>query len=283
MLMNFNKTVLASTRILLAFCLTCVSAMTFDAVADIEFQDGNKIVAVIENQVFGRITAAVTTVADSNGEMPAGDLVADAQLMTTQSANLGGAQIALVNPNGLGNNGLTGSHYPLDVSYNELYKLQPKGLNLITMSLTAQQLKYVLEQQFAGCGTQTQLKILQVSNGFNFSWKPDEGACSKIWAVKLTRVDMAHMPFHTSGATEVIVSGGVVLNPDKTYRVTVNDSLAKGGDNFTIFKDGLNLTEGVSDTDALASYLENFKFPKPSYDPNAESLNKPRITKLQTP
>ena len=281
--MNFNKPVLACTRILLAFCLICVSAMAFDAVADGKFQDGNKIADVIENQVFGRITAAVPTVADSNGEMPAGDLVADAQLMTTQSANLGGAQIALVNPSGLANNGLTGSHYPFDVSYNELYKLQPKGLNLITMSLTAQQLKYVLEQQFAGCGAQTQLKILQVSNGFNFSWKPDEGACSKIWAVKLTRVDMAHMPFDVSGATDVIVSGGVVLNPDKTYRVTVNDSLAKGGDNFTIFKDGLNLTEGVSDTDALASYLENFKFPKPSYDPNAESLNKPRIIKLPLP
>jgi len=282
--MNFSKIVLASPRIILTIFLTCLSVMAFDAAADNKPKDGHETALDTGNHVFGRITTSVPIVADANGEIPAGDLVADAQLMATQPANLGRAQIALVNPNGLlGNNGLTGGHYPRDVSYNELHNLQPMGFSLITLSLTAQQLKYVLEQQFTGCGAQTQQRILQISNGFSFSWKPDGGICSKIWEVKLSRVDMAQMPLETSGNTDVIVSGGVVLNPDKTYRVTVNDSLAKGGDNFTILRDGLNPTEGISDTDALASYLENFKFPKPTYDPNAANLNKPRIIKLPPP
>jgi len=281
--MNFNKILLSCQQIMLTLCLVSVLSMAFDAAADNKLKDGSNFAMGTGNQVFGRITAAIPKVADPNGEMPSGDLVADAQLMATQPANLGRAQIALVNPGELGNNGLSGSYYPRDVRYDELQTLQPMGLALITISLTAQQLKYVLEQQFAGCGAQMQQTILQVSNGFSFSWKPDRGTCSKIWEVKLTRVDMTQMPLETSGTTDIIVSGGVVLNPDKTYRVTVNDSLAKGGDNFTILKDGLNPTVGVSEIDALATYLENFKFPKPPYDPNAANLNKPRIIKLQAP
>jgi 5'-nucleotidase len=96
-------------------------------------------------------------------------------------------------------------------------------------------------------------------------------------------MDMSQTPPTPSGIVDFIVTGGVVLNPNKTYRVTVNDFLAKGGNNFTLLKDGINPVEGVSDIDALATYLEPFKFPKPSYDPNSPNLNKPRIIQLPLP
>ncbi len=276
--MKFKKNVLASSYGMLASCLVCASATTADAAANDKFQNA----PTAARQVFGRISAAVPRIADSNGEIPAGDLVADAQLMATQPANLGYAQIALVNPSALGN-GLSGKLYPHDISYNELRALQPQGVALITMSLTAQQLKYVLEQQFVGCGTQTRQSILQVSNGFSFSWKSEGGTCSKIWDVKLMHIDFSRRQPAPSGTTDVIVSGGVVLNPEKNYRVTVNESLAKGADNFSLLKDGFSPTEGVNDIDALADYLENFNPPKPSYDPSGDSLNKPRIMQLPTP
>jgi 5'-nucleotidase len=249
-------------------CLAWVTLMAADVNAD---------------PAFGRIAAAVSNEADANGEMPAGDLVADAQLMATQAANLGRAQIALVNPGALGKSGLTGRAYPHDLSYDEIMSLQPHGMVLLTMTLTAQQLKYILEQQFVGCGGQTQQNILQVSNGFSVAWKPNTTTCGKIWEVKLTHIDLSQTPPTPSGIVDFIVTAGVVLNPNKTYRVTVNDFLAKGGNHFTLLKDGTNPAEGVSDIDALASYLEPFKSPKPSYDPHSTDLNKPRIIKLTLP
>ena len=236
-----------------------------------------------EEQVFGRIVAAVSKETDANGEIPVGDLVADAQLMATQPANRARAEIALVSPDSLGKNGLTSKYYPHDVKYSELLALQPHGLALQTLSLTAQQLKYVLEQQFVGCGGQTRQNILQLSNGFTVSWKANRPHCEKVWEVKLVHMDLSHNPPIPSGVADTIVTAGVVLNPNKTYRVTVNNSLAKGKEGFTLLKDGFNPTEGVSDIDAVAAYLENFKFPLASYDPNATHLNKPRIQLLPPP
>jgi 5'-nucleotidase len=49
---------------------------------------------------------------------------------------------------------------------------------------------------------------------------------------------------------------GVAIDPATSYRVTVNNFLAGGGDNFTAFKDGTNLLTGVIDLDAFVAYLE---------------------------
>ena len=38
------------------------------------------------------------------------------------------------------------------------------------MTLTAQQIKDLLEQQFAGCRGQTAQRVMQVSNGLKYSW-----------------------------------------------------------------------------------------------------------------
>jgi len=270
LLMRFKQFILATGLRLLTLCCVCAAAVTVGAKAE-------------SNQVFGRILAAIPKEVDANGEIPLGDFVADAQLMATQAVNLGRAEIALVSAGSLKNNGFNAKTYPHDVRYDEILALHPHGTDLITMKLTAQQLKYVLEQQFVGCGGQNQQRILQVSSGFSFSWKGNRGPCAKIWDIKLTHMDLSHLPPIPSGVVDVIAVGGVVLNPNRTYNVTVSEFLAKGGDNFTILKDGIKPTLGVSDIDAVASYLENFKFPKPSYDPNEANLNRPRIIQLPPP
>jgi 5'-nucleotidase len=40
-----------------------------------------------------------------------------------------------------------------------------------------------------------------------------------------------------------------------TYRVTVNNFLADGGDGFSVLREGTNRLGGVVDTDAFADYL----------------------------
>ncbi len=103
------------------------------------------------------------------------------------------------------------------------------------MSLTGAQIDTLLEQQFVGCG-QTTNRILQVSNGFTYSWSQSAAPCNK--------VDPASIKLN-----------GMTVDPNATYRVTVNSFLADGGDNFTILTQGTNRLGGVVDIDALEAYF----------------------------
>jgi len=153
--------------------------------------------------------------------------------------------------------------------------VQPFGNSLVTMTLTAQQVKDVLEQQFVGGGcllpsgfanNQTAQRVLQVSNGFKSSWSASGAACHKIVDVSLNGV--------------AIVTAGVVLHPADNFRVTVNNFMATGGDNYTVLTAGLNALGGAQDIDALVDYFADFKAPNPPYNPADPSLNKPRTTRL---
>jgi 5'-nucleotidase len=107
---------------------------------------------------------------------------------------------------------------------------------------------------------------MQVSNGFSFSWSASAPACAKIVDATLNGVPL--------------VTSGTVLNPTSTYRVTINNFLSTGGDNFTVFKDATNALGGPQDIDALVAYLANFKVPNAPYKPSDPILNKPRVTRL---
>ena len=48
---------------------------------------------------------------------------------------------------------------------------------------------------------------------------------------------------------------GRPVDPDKTYRVTINNFLASGGDNFTLLADGRDPVDGGLDLDATEAYL----------------------------
>ena len=223
----------------------------------------NALVSPLANQVVGTITAATTNSANPAGEMKAGDLIADAQLAATAPTGLGGAQFAFLNAGGVRNPGFVasaGGTYPYNVTYGNSFTVQPFGNSLVTMTLTAQQVKDVLEQQFVGCNGQTVQRIMQVSGGFNYSWSLAAAPCSKIANVTFTP---------SGGATDTIVSGGVVVDPTKTYRVTVNNFMATGGDGFSVLVGGASQLGGAQDIDALVAYFANFKSPNPPFDPTS--------------
>jgi 5'-nucleotidase len=159
--------------------------------------------------------------------------------------------------------------------------VQPFGNSLVTMSLSAQQIKDVLEQQFAHCNGQTQQRIMQVSNGLKYSWSASAAPCSKIVDVVLTPTDVTQVPPVATGAPDTIVANGVVQNPARTYRVTVNNFMATGGDGFTVLLGGSNVLGGAQDIDALTAYFNaGYKAPLPPYDPSHPALAIPRITQL---
>lgn len=224
----------------------------------------NTLVSPIAGQVIGSITMDATNVSNASGEMDAGALIADAQLAATAPAQFGGAQIAFMNAGGVRSPGfvfnqISAGEAAGDVTYGEAFTVQPFGNSLVTMTLTGQQIKDVLEQQFPGCMGQSRQRIMQVSNGFSYAWSESAPACGKISNMRLN---------------------GAAIDPAAGYRVTVNNFMATGGDGFGVLVNGTNQLGGAQDIDALVAYMAGFKSPNAPYSPVDASLHKPRITKL---
>ena len=233
------------------------------------------LVSPIANQVIGAIASDALNTKNASCSMPGGELIADSQLHATQAASLGGAQIAFMNAGGVRNPGfiysqVSGSEAPGEITYGEAFTVQPFGNSLVTMTLTATQLKDALEQQFAGCNGQTATRVMLPSAGFAYTWDGTAPACSKVVDVKLT----------SGSSVDQIVTGGVVNNPAKTYRVTVNNFLSTGGDGFTVLLGGKDLLGGAQDIDALVDFMAGTKSPNPPYDPLSPLLGKPRIQRV---
>lgn len=227
--------------------------------------------------VIGSIaTELPNNASDAACNMLAGALIADAQLAATAAPAFGGASIAFMNRGGVRTPGFTyrqrDGEGDGNVSYGEAFTTQPFGNSLVTMTLTAQDLKDVLEQQFAGCRGQLPgaTRILLPSAGFKYRWDGAKACDARIHSLTLTR----------DGRTETLVdAGGKLLDPTREYRVTVNSFLASGGDSFTTFLKGKTQLGGALDIDALVDYMTRFKAPNPPYKPGtrAEDGGTPRI------
>lgn len=79
----------------------------------------------------------------------------------------------------------------------------------------------------------------------------------------------------------LVDGAGVVQNPARTWRVTVNNFMATGGDGFTTFLKGTDLVGGAQDIDALAAYMARFGDPNPPYAPGThpDDQGSPRLNR----
>jgi 5'-nucleotidase len=192
----------------------------------------DKLAAPLAGRPAGSVTETLSNMPNAAGESNLGDVIADAQLAATHDAAKGGAVIAMTNPGGI--------RLPVTrkedgtVSYGDLFASQPFRNQLVTMTLTGAQLKDVLEQQWHDPKLP---RILQVSNGFSYSW------------------DNA-MPYGERIIASSMSLNGTRIDPAANYRVTVNNYLSVGGDNFTAFKDGTAEQVGGYDVDALYDYFK---------------------------
>jgi 5'-nucleotidase len=125
-----------------------------------------------------------------------------------------------------------------DITYGEAFEVQPFANVLTTMDLTGQQILDVLQQQFTG--SPLGIGILQISDGLTYT---------------RTNADPAGQAGDLLSEVEL---DGVPINPAATYRVTVNNFLAGGGDNYTVFAQGTNRYVGEIDLEAFRRYLETF-------------------------
>jgi 5'-nucleotidase len=163
-----------------------------------------------------------------------------------------------MNPGGIRSPGLT---FPSSaagegdgkVTYGEAFTTQPFGNSLVTLTLTGAQIEAMLEQQFVGCTAalapasfnypageigQTFDRVLQVSVGFTYTWTASGPGCDKV------------------DPTTIRING-VTVNPSDSYRITVNNFLADGGDKFFVLQLGTNRLGGAQDIDALEAWFNN--------------------------
>ena len=193
--------------------------------------------APLANTVVGAITSDITRTPNPAGESSLGDVIADAQLASTQPAGFGDAEVAFMNPGGIRDSFLfaesSGGEAPGEVTFGESFSVQPFGNSLVTMTLTGEQIDTLLEQQWVG---QTGARILQVSNGFSYTWDASQPDGSKV------------------DPTTIMING-VFLDLNASYRVTVNSFLSDGGDNFSVLTEGTERLGGEVDLDALVTYF----------------------------
>ncbi|TKC99803.1 bifunctional metallophosphatase/5'-nucleotidase [Polyangium fumosum] len=170
-----------------------------------------------------------------------GAIIADAQLEATKAPNLGGAQIAFMNPGGvradLVHAASAGEMADGIVTYGEIFTVQPFGNSLVVMTLTGEQIKQLLEQQFQqNAQGMPIVRLLEISEGFTYTYT--------LSGMAGARVDFASMKLN-----------GVPIEANASYRVTVNSFLAAGGDSFTVLVQGTDRLGGALDLEALQVYF----------------------------
>jgi 5'-nucleotidase len=192
----------------------------------------DKASAPIANRRAGSITQTLSRVPGAAGESALGDIIADAQLAATKAEGNGGAVIAFTNPGGIRTDIVRKEDGA--VTYAELFASQPFRNQLVTLSLTGGQIRNMLEQQWLD---PRRPRILQVSKGFRYTWD-------------------AAKPYGEHVIAASISLNGELVDPLRSYRVTVNNYLSVGGDGFTVLKEGTAQRFGVFDADALYTYFQ---------------------------
>ena len=191
------------------------------------------LAAPLAQQPVGRIASNFDRRAAAGGDSALGRLIADAQLAATR---VHGAQVAFTNPGGLRSD-LRASNGVASCLCRGI-ESQPFGNTLVTLTLTGAQLKQLLEQQWStprGAGP-ARARMLQPSRGFSYTWNTKGSHGNRI-------------------VEESMLLDGRAIGPEQSYRVTVNNFLADGGDGFRVLRDGTDRVGGPVDVDALTDYL----------------------------
>jgi 5'-nucleotidase len=208
---------------------TSASAVTPDADALHLTTTAEARVAPLVRAVVGSTTATLARALNAGGESTLGDLLAEAHRQSM------GADFGITNPGGMRAD-LPGTcaTSPCPITWGDCFATQPFANQVMRVTLTGEQLRAALEQQFAGWAGQAQTRMLQIA-GFRYGWSASAPLGSRV--VSLTRAD------------------GTPIDPAASYTVAMNNFLQGGGDGFRVLAGGTNVVPGPIDLDALIAYL----------------------------
>jgi 5'-nucleotidase len=113
----------------------------------------------------------------------------------------------------------------------DLYNVQPNAGTLMAMTMSGEQIKQTLEQQWQAPLPSSNLIV----SGLSYTYDAAQPAGSKVISVSVN---------------------GVPLNPNATYTVATVDTVTLGDDGYTTFGQGSNMNYGTTDVDALVAYVK---------------------------
>ena len=171
----------------------------------------------------GRVVA-VASVEISTGrqESALGNLVADVM------REVAGADMAFTNAGGI-RAGLDAG----PVTVGEIYRILPFDNTIVTMYLTGEQVRKLLEEGTSSRG------VVQVS-GLKFSCRQDDPAGQRVKSIQM--------------------ENGTPLSPSDRYLIATNDFMASGGDRYTTFKEGDTIRNTqILVRDSVISWMEKIQ------------------------
>lgn len=192
-------------------------------------QNYERISKPIAEQVMGTLNAPADKKLSDAGDSVLGKIIADAQLYVASSKEAGDAQIAFMNSGGIRADLKAG-----ELTYGDIFTVQPFSNVVVTQTLTGAQIKQALEQQWDRARPQ----IMPVSKGFYYEWDDSRTVGDKVIP--------GSMKFN-----------GQPVDMNKAYRVAANEFLATGGSRFSAFKQGKDRVYSLPDNEALMAYFKD--------------------------
>ncbi|MFI9403044.1 bifunctional metallophosphatase/5'-nucleotidase [Nocardia sp. NPDC052316] len=178
-------------------------------------------------RVVGAAAEVLPRESDASGASPLGNVIADSMLSAT--AGQAGAVAAFMNPGGVRADLKAGP-----VTYGDIYTVQPFGNQVVTLTLTGQQILRLLEQQWDNTSKPAVLSLA----GLTYAYADSAPKGGKVIG-------------------DSVRIAGQPLNPAATYRIATNSFLAGGGDGFTVFSEGTDKVPGPTDLDALEALFRD--------------------------
>ena len=181
-------------------------------------------------KTISHLPASVTRESTPSGESALGNLIADAQWASTAPPERGRSDFALMNPGGVRSDIII-QQGGGTVNFGQLFKVQPFGNTLIVKRMRGDEIKAVLEKQYAFLDRP---RVLFPSHTLTYEVDLKKQVGQRIQNIRLRQQ---------------------TLEMSQTYHVTVNSFIASGGDGFTEFSRAPIVSGGELDIDALSDYL----------------------------
>lgn len=162
------------------------------------------------------------------GDSTLGNLITDAQLAYAKKRGV--ADVAMINSGGIRADLIVEPGKP--ITMGDLFAIQPFSNELVVMTLTGAQLRELVVRQLPK--TPAPRRFAQVSNNFRFQWSQAADGSSTLDSLTLD---------------------GQPLVETKDYRVVVNNFMAEGGDDFSVFRQGRDKVNLGVDLDALVEWI----------------------------
>lgn len=188
----------------------------------------NEVIGVASTEMEGGYASKGLT-----GDNALGNLIADGMMKAMDS------DFALMNGGGIRDDLNAG-----DITWNELFNIQPFGNTLVKLEITGSDLKHILNTQFSGYGPDVSI------GGFSYTWDQTLGENGQV--------------------VDIYLPDGSKINPDKTYTVTVNSYMyPHSSDKYRLTELGENPVQGPEDLQATVDFVKSFNMKPFTYQAEA--------------